>query len=240
LGVLLASIANDARGPAARTDCTIPTLLLSCPACHGALEPTKEEADGVVSYLCRLGHRYSPRELLVGKELDVEQLLWSSLTALDELIVILVELEERGEASGPDFQRRAAAARKQRADLEAVIAQNEPVRVDTDMPIAPDPNMSAADTYGPRVVGVLLSGGGRRRPRARSHQAKGRPRARAVARRGAHPSMPATALRQDHVDVALPIDELVRVVLALTQGQMVETDNGSAAPDPLSGSAPVF
>jgi hypothetical protein len=38
-----------------------------------------------------------------------------------------------------------------------------------------------------------------------------------------HPSMPATALREDHVDAALTMSELVRTVPALAQGQKVKT-----------------
>ena len=114
----------------------------SCPECQGALEQIHEETTGTVTYLCRIGHRYGPRELLVGKEIGIEQRLWVALTALDELIAILLELEECGDpAARPSaFHARSQTAVGMRAALEALIASNEPVLLDEDMPMEMDPN----------------------------------------------------------------------------------------------------
>src|SRR3974390_3027662 len=70
----------------------------SCPECQGALEPLTDTSSGIVTFVCRIGHTYDARELLVGKELFIEQMLWSSLTAIDELIVMMAQAEERGES----------------------------------------------------------------------------------------------------------------------------------------------
>jgi two-component system chemotaxis response regulator CheB len=83
---------------------------------------------------------------------------------------------------------------------------------------------SAAEQYGARVIGVLLSGAG-------GDGANGLIRIKACGglslvqspSEAQHPSMPVMALREDHVDAALPIDELIEVVPALAKGLPVDT-----------------
>jgi two-component system chemotaxis response regulator CheB len=114
----------------------------SCPECQGSLEQVREPTTNTVSYVCRVGHSYTARELLIGKELYIEQTLWASLTALDELIVMMQELEERGQSAActRDYRERSAIAVRLRAQLEEVIAQNEPVRLAAEVPTETDPN----------------------------------------------------------------------------------------------------
>jgi two-component system, chemotaxis family, protein-glutamate methylesterase/glutaminase len=80
--------------------------------------------------------------------------------------------------------------------------------------------ISAADEWGPRVVGVLLSGAG-------EDGVKGMI---AVKRAGGtglvqdpaealHASMPLSALRNDHVDGVLPVVEIARMLAALAAGR---------------------
>jgi two-component system chemotaxis response regulator CheB len=79
---------------------------------------------------------------------------------------------------------------------------------------------SAADEYGSRVVGVLLSGNGD----------DGVTGMIAIKRAGgiglvqdpseaSHPSMPLSAILNDHVDGVLPIAEIARILAALTAGR---------------------
>lgn len=102
----------------------------------------REQTSGMVTYLCRIGHRYTARELLVGKELYVEQALWAALTGIDELLVIMEELRERGDegTSARDWRARTENAAWARARLEEVIARNEPVHLDGEVPNHLDPN----------------------------------------------------------------------------------------------------
>lgn len=84
---------------------------------------------------------------------------------------------------------------------------------------------SAAETYGPRVVGILLSGGG-------DDGVAG-----LIAIKKAHglvliqdpqeaknPSMPSSALLRDHVDLVLSLARIPRTLLLLAQGEAVETE----------------
>ncbi len=122
----------------------------SCPECQGSLEQVKEPTTGTLSYLCRIGHRYDPREMLVGKEIAIDRVLWAALTAIDELVCILKELKERGDpATGaPDYRARCQVAIVQRGLLEQVIAANEPVRLEGDFPIEVDPKASIRQRQG--------------------------------------------------------------------------------------------
>lgn len=88
--------------------------------------------------------------------------------------------------------------------------------------------ISAAETYGPRVVGVLLSGAGADGVLGLIHiKTNGGISLVQSPDEAAHPRMPETALREDHVDAALPVSELMKVIPALTRGKKVET-NGHA------------
>ena len=102
--------------------------------------------------------------------------------------------------------------------------------------------VSAAEGFGRRVVGVLLSGGGSdgvygmiQIKRLGGMSLVQRPD------EAPHPSMPARALEEDHVDAALPLSDLMRVIPELVRGQRVTT-NGLASGNkgwlPPAGSKP--
>jgi hypothetical protein len=102
---------------------------VSCPECGGVLEPTREADDAPPGYVCRVGHRYTPLEMLVGKEATIERLLWTSLRAVDELIAALHMLQPRRthEEWPREWRAREEIAMRQRQALEGLIAENEPI-----------------------------------------------------------------------------------------------------------------
>ena len=104
----------------------------SCPECQGALEVLVDGATGAVIYVCRIGHQFTARELLAGKEIYLERLLWATLTTVDELIVLIRDLDERRQVAvrADRAQARREAALRLRSALEQVIAENEPVALD--------------------------------------------------------------------------------------------------------------
>lgn len=83
---------------------------------------------------------------------------------------------------------------------------------------------SAAEAYGPRVVGVVLTGGG-------DDGVDGLIAIKAARglsivqdpREATHPFMPANAVKHDDVDLVLPLDDIARVLVALAAGQPVPT-----------------
>ncbi len=90
--------------------------------------------------------------------------------------------------------------------------------------------ISAAEAFGPRVMGVLLSGGGSDGVLGLIHvKARGGLGMVQSPAEAPHPSMPSTALCEDHVDAAVTLQELVRIVPVLAQGKRVVTNGISAA-----------
>ena len=90
---------------------------------------------------------------------------------------------------------------------------------------------SASERYGPRVVGVLLSGMG----------ADGVSGLIAIKRRGGvslvqHPdearfeTMPCTAIREDDVDAMMTVDELAAVLPALARGEAIDAPRPTVTP----------
>lgn len=81
---------------------------------------------------------------------------------------------------------------------------------------------SAAALYGPRVIGVLLTGAGDDGVRGLIHIK--RSRGLAVIQDPADaimPSMPMNALLYDHVDVMLPLTDVASILIPLMEGEQV-------------------
>ena len=104
---------------------------LTCPECLGVLGVREEGPRRTLHFRCRTGHAYAAEEVLVGKEDRVENLLWMSLTALDELMAFLRDLIARGKGGPyvPDHEDRLRRAEEQKKTLVALIAENTPVCV---------------------------------------------------------------------------------------------------------------
>ena len=81
--------------------------------------------------------------------------------------------------------------------------------------------VSAAAEYGPRVCGVILSGNGRDGVAGLTAvHAKG---GLAIAQRPAeNASMPESAIREDHVDAVLDVDDIGRALVELARGRAFE------------------
>jgi two-component system chemotaxis response regulator CheB len=62
----------------------------TCPECRGPL--TEVANDGIVEYTCLIGHRYSPRGLLIAHSETQERALWAATLALQEAQVLADEV----------------------------------------------------------------------------------------------------------------------------------------------------
>ena len=81
---------------------------------------------------------------------------------------------------------------------------------------------SAAKAFGPRVVGVLLTGfGGDGVPGLIEISAGGGLSLVQDPREAAHPTMPRRAIAEDDVDAILPLDGLAETLIALAQGRAI-------------------
>ncbi len=106
---------------------------ISCPDCPGVLEVRAESNH--LRFRCRIGHVYSLSEVVQGKERRLDDLLWSLLTAFDELANILEEAVVKGlaEESRQPFAERAASIRQYQTTLRGMLDSNLPVVVANDV-----------------------------------------------------------------------------------------------------------
>ena len=88
--------------------------------------------------------------------------------------------------------------------------------------------VSAARAFGPRVVGVVLTGTGADGVRGliAIKEAGGLSLVQDL-QESPYATMPLNAIRRDHVDAALSIDHLAAALPALAEGQTVDTEAGS-------------
>ena|SRR5438876_168726 len=73
---------------------------ISCPDCAGVLGVRVDGDRGHSMFVCRVGHTFSMRDLLVGKEEQIEARLWSAVVALEELVEILDDFGQRARRQG--------------------------------------------------------------------------------------------------------------------------------------------
>ena len=98
-----------------------------CPDCSGVLVIRTHRT--LVTFVCRIGHVYSPTELLAAKEEVLERRLWTAYSALDELAVLLDDIGRHGLAHSDSAARRhrGATARDQAARIRAIIESDRPL-----------------------------------------------------------------------------------------------------------------
>jgi two-component system chemotaxis response regulator CheB len=119
------------------TDELNPTLL-SCPACAGVLA-VRRNGDSFHCHLeCSVGHKFSFESLLEAKEDELEKAMWSAVTLLANLDMIMQKLEEReetghGGSARPGLTSRMAQARLHAQQLRAMIEEIE--RPDLSIPM---------------------------------------------------------------------------------------------------------
>src|SRR5215468_2945189 len=99
---------------------------VACPDCSGMLMIRTHRS--LISFVCRIGHVYSPVELLAAKEELLERRLWIGFSSLDELAKLLVDFERLEVDAGDSAAqlRRGAEAREQAARLRSIIEADRP------------------------------------------------------------------------------------------------------------------
>jgi two-component system chemotaxis response regulator CheB len=96
----------------------------TCPECSGAIRQIEEE--GQHRYRCRVGHAYSPDDLLVEKTQALEDTLWVALQTLEERAVMLATMARedriRGRPRNADgFEARARETREHAERLRELL-----------------------------------------------------------------------------------------------------------------------
>src|SRR5262249_5611869 len=100
---------------------------VTCPDCSGMLVIRMHRS--LVSFVCRIGHVYSPLELLAAKEELLERRLWIGFSSMDELAKLLEDFTRLGIDAGNNasLRERGAAAREQADRLRSIIEADRPV-----------------------------------------------------------------------------------------------------------------
>jgi len=99
---------------------------VACPDCSGMLVIRAHRS--LISFACRIGHVYSPVELLAAKEELLERRLWIGFSSMDELAKLLKDFERLGigAADSETYRQRGAAAREQAGRLRSIIEADRP------------------------------------------------------------------------------------------------------------------
>jgi len=86
---------------------------LTCPDCHGPIE--RFRLGPIIEYKCRVGHAYSPENMLAAHEDEEERALWSAIESLEEGADLADEVstarkpsDENGYKAGPETKRKLA------------------------------------------------------------------------------------------------------------------------------------
>lgn len=108
-------------------------VALVCPECGGSVAVHAEgDAGRYLVFNCRVGHAFSARTLVAGKEDRVEHALWSAVYLLEELAGLLADLIERDARDGrapdwPGVSERIRRLHGHAKDIRAVLERNEPI-----------------------------------------------------------------------------------------------------------------
>lgn len=97
-----------------------PPSRYTCPDCGGTLFRVDDGGERVITFHCRVGHRYSSESLFEAQDDAVEDALWASLRAMEERIDLADALAARARDGGrkhaTDYFMRKAAVARGRAD----------------------------------------------------------------------------------------------------------------------------
>jgi two-component system chemotaxis response regulator CheB len=100
----------------------------TCPECHGALVRLVE--GNIIRFRCHTGHAYTASSLLADVSTSVEDLLWQSMRAMEEMVILLNNTAEHYEAMGKSdaavlFRRKAKESSKRARSIHDSIFTQE-------------------------------------------------------------------------------------------------------------------
>jgi two-component system chemotaxis response regulator CheB len=109
---------------------------VTCPACHGSLE-VRVEGAAHLHFTCRVGHSFSLREVLAAHERFLEDAIWASIRAteeLEQLLADVIEFRQRSGVPGDDgtYEERRRRARAQAEALRRLVEQDGPITFTVD------------------------------------------------------------------------------------------------------------
>ena len=106
---------------------------MSCPDCFGVLNVVAEGRKPTLLFRCRTGHTYAAHEVIVAKELRLEEHVWAAITILDELQTFLREIQslaDHRDCAGA-YAERVAQAEAQQAALRGLLDRLQRTELDS-------------------------------------------------------------------------------------------------------------
>lgn len=95
---------------------------LVCPECGGVMVEYRSEEDGsLVSFVCRVGHRYSLRSMTAHQDDTTEGALWAAVRALEESRSIAQRMQQYAHESGDLASSERYAKRAEEAQHHADV-----------------------------------------------------------------------------------------------------------------------
>lgn len=101
----------------------------TCPECRGPLSEVHN--DDLLEYSCLVGHKYSPRSVLLAHSQAQEKALWAAVVALEESVNLVrcVGPQLPGQFA-TRLDRQAEAKLVQAQEIRNVLERLEPFEVD--------------------------------------------------------------------------------------------------------------
>jgi two-component system, chemotaxis family, protein-glutamate methylesterase/glutaminase len=99
---------------------------VSCPACGGPMWETME--DGVLRFVCQVGHAYSPEAMISEQGSAVESAMWAALRILEERGQLLQRMAGRQHGGARKrFERKAQDAEDHARRIRAVLLDHREI-----------------------------------------------------------------------------------------------------------------
>ncbi|WP_250002970.1 hypothetical protein [Actinoplanes sp. M2I2] len=95
-------------------------VAMGCPDCRGGLGEIRDGDD--VQYVCQVGHSWSPQSFVAATENDIEDALWTAVSAMQEKVTALRGLAER---SHDPAARLRYLEEVRRVDRAAVLVRSQ-------------------------------------------------------------------------------------------------------------------
>lgn len=114
------------------TEPSVP-IKLTCPECQGCINMEFDTQAHLIMYQCQVGHTYSLKEIITGKEVQVENHLWTVMGLFEHLEslyeIILQEGAEIHSFSDDDIQlirKRLECLAGHKKLLRTITSENVP------------------------------------------------------------------------------------------------------------------
>lgn len=95
--------------------------LIGCPSCSGVLSVRREHDTRHLQFICSIGHTFSLQTLLEAKENQVETGLWSLISLLEHIEMIMEFFLKQVEEGSLPIEKEGLLVRREQARNQAAM-----------------------------------------------------------------------------------------------------------------------